>query len=182
MNVESHTPERKIDTKNKIAVLIWLCLVSGLGAMKIIVGSININSGCLGLSLLPYYFLIGGVLALVPACLTLLVSCCRQSENLSDMWGLMAKVLAFWLLLLITGTLYIVTNAVKVTSVDRLCSHSWFVILAFCVLAADWLTVVFFYRLFCKLETLPEARPETPQPCAEDSPFYLWKMRQRIVV
>ncbi|CAL1526781.1 unnamed protein product [Lymnaea stagnalis] len=179
MSVELNMPEAKhYDTKSKVAVLTWLTVVSAVGIIKIVVGSLNVNDGCIGLSLLPYYFLIGGILALLPAVLAFLTSCLGQTQNLQEIWDLMAKVFAGFLLLIIVGTVYLLTSAVRVTGMDRLCTHTWVPILGICIIAADWLTVVFFYRLFCVHEhvALPEGAPVLP--FQHESPFHLWKIRQ----
>ncbi|XP_059142195.1 uncharacterized protein LOC131929822 [Physella acuta] len=136
-------PEPRYGIRSKLLVLSWLLILSVIGVVKIVVGSISADGGCLGLYLLPYYHLLGGILSLLPAIMSLLVSFCGQTKNLRDVWCLMANVLFVSFLLIFSGTIYVITNTVRVTNLDRLCTHTWVPIFSLCSLAVDWLLIFF---------------------------------------
>ncbi|XP_005104138.1 uncharacterized protein LOC101861141 [Aplysia californica] len=165
---------------NKIATATWLGLLTAASVTKIVVGSLYVDGGCLGFSLLPYYLIIGGILALIPACIAVLASFYKKSRDLEDFWDLLGKLFIVSIALMIAATIYILVSASRVTSLDRLCTDQWVPVFGFCILGADWILFALFFRLFC-VNTVSESTQvsafQQDEFGHEESPFYLWKQR-----
>jgi len=168
------------DKGNRIGPAIWLGLLTISSLAKITVGSLYLTGGCLGITLLPYYFLFQGVLALAPALIALLSSFYRKSRELEEFWGCMAKLFFMSVVLLIAATIYTLVTASHVTTLDRLCTERWVPIFGFLMLVTDWVLFAVFFRLFCVNDVSEETRrlAFNNDFLQSESPFLRWKRRR----
>ncbi|GFO28246.1 hypothetical protein PoB_005475100 [Plakobranchus ocellatus] len=167
---------------HQMAVVVWLAILSVIAVVKIIVGFMNVDGGCQGICLLPYYLLVTGVLALAPAAIAVTVTCSQhQTRILEDMWSCAGKFLFLAVVLGVAGTFYILTTTVRVSTLDRLCKQTWVPVFGVVVLLADWVLFLVFLRLFgpSKDETESKQRDitHTFRHSNESSPFHIWKLR-----
>ncbi|BFZ10186.1 hypothetical protein BsWGS_13225 [Bradybaena similaris] len=170
-------PDHEKTVAKKIFVVMWMLATMVVGVVKIVLGSLGIDSGCVGMYLLPYYLLLGGVMALTPVVVAVLSSCCSCRSQLEQLWGFMATLFMAFAAVLISGTVYILCTTARATSIDRLCTHPWLVIAGLVILVVDWILFAVFLKLFCVVHLPPESQDRPPSQIHVNSPFHLWKLR-----
>uniref|UniRef100_A0A0B6YD38 Uncharacterized protein n=1 Tax=Arion vulgaris TaxID=1028688 RepID=A0A0B6YD38_9EUPU len=173
-------PAPQHDLRNRIFVAVWLVAMLIVGVLMIVVGSLVINNGCLGICLLPYYLILAGSICIFPAIIAILISICECRRQLDQTWTVMATICLASMAIRISGTVYILSSVVRVSSLDRLCTQSWVVVIGLILISIDWILFAIFCRLFC-VSQLPQSTPDTPLLHHHgQSPFHAWKLRTNI--